>query len=273
MSKAEKIWGDLADKQNVAKRLSPQVLLRHKRSSRLYVCATGSSVSRLPPGCISAMIDHDTIGINGWLAHPLVPTFYVTENGDMQDCDNAYLIKMLRLRAPSYCGTTMILKDSDYSGKNPLLPNDLPMSYWSNIVLSKEILINGGDRAGIAAHLRESLKSGKMLSDFNSFGIVPKRRGTAVFCIMLGYLLGYREIVLVGVDISNGRHFYELPVDADANPEPHFCESAKVGTPISQVILGIKDALFTSNGRTLSAISASDVFKGEIPEHNPEAKS
>lgn len=215
-------------------------------------------MDRLTGSILEDMQKSDTMGINTWISHPLVPTFFVTEVGKR----NSGILSAIRTHAEKYRDTPVILKDADYADPDAADPEDFDPIMRKNILVSREELLRGYDRKTVS----ESLSCRQELQhNFDMHGAVPRRRGTAVYATLLGYLLGYTEVILVGVDIITSRHFGE-PVTPE-NSQPHICEDPSIGVPISAVFLGIKDALFSNGRAALKAVYPSPAFCGEIQEH------
>lgn len=233
------------------------------RGTRAYVCCAGSSVENLPSVVLMDMFTRGFVfGINGWVYHPVAPALWICEIGEMNCHENKSLMDQLFARRGLYHNVPILVKDVDIaSDPVMMLPNHFPEEMIRNVITSREYLIPGGSRADVAAFLLDRESSGRLAEDFKK-GFLPKRRGTAVYAVILAYLLGFKDVVLVGCDMTSARHFYEKE-----NPGLHLAEDASLGIPISQVLLGVKDAFFyPESGRRLMAVFPSKAFGGEVQD-------
>ena len=125
-------------------------------------------------------------------------------------------------------------------------------------------MLVASSRGEVAGFFDYAKATRRLYRDFEN-GLMPKRRGTAVYAVVLAYLLGFENVVMLGVDLSNGRHFYDENDKPISDDEPvHLCEDDRIGLPISKVILGINDSLFEPENKSLSAFQPSVLFNGEI---------
>jgi len=241
-----------------------QKLLEQRKGDVCYVCAAGASVNLLPEEIVLDMSLNTVIGINGWCAHSVVPDIFILETHAQttRHDDNIQTIyKNLNDKASQYSKVPIVIKDIEDNGIDFEL---FPPALLPNVISCNTRLISGSSRAEIAQTLIQDRIARRLETDFNR-GILPKRRGTVVFALILAYLMGFGCVRMIGADIVSRRHFYE-PATVENVKEAHLCEFAGYGIPISQVILGVYDALFYSTGRSLKAFMPCSLFKGEIGE-------
>lgn len=250
-------WLDFVDK-GLVKWLSISALLPHKKSNRLYVCMAGSSVNRLPDKILEDIKKHDSIGVNGWVNHAIVPTFQLFEVMG----DQSYYLNTIIQRSADYSNTPKILKCVYRSDGKMLEPNTLPDDFLRSCFITNHAGVSGHDREAICRWL---VGNHDRFLQYLDSGVVLNRRGSGVCAMLLGHLLGYTDIILVGMDITDGRHFY-LKNEPEA---PHPGENPTTDIPVSQIVLGIHDAL-EHFGKTLRAVFPSPAFNGGIKSFTVE---
>lgn len=236
-------------------------LFNYKKGNVCYIGATGLTVKFVQKNILRHIKENTLIGMNGWIAHSLIPDMYILERPSLKglESEDVKLIRFgLQIKQKAYANVPIIKKD--FEGQDGI-EYPIPISLFDNVIKCKTWLIAGADRAEIFYNLQDKTK--KIQKDFLN-NLMPKRRGTAVFAIILAFLLGFKDIRLLGVDMTTNVHFYD---DADLprlDGGCHSCENAKIGCPISQVILGVNDALLKPNKVRLTAFMPSSAFCGEI---------
>lgn len=236
-------------------------ILQKKRGEVCFIGATGTTINDLPDSANDFIKKNTLIGINGWLLHKLIPDIYITEcfGIDRAGMDDVKAIKAaLMFKKIELAKTPIVLKDTN-TADFPY--NFFPYELIKNIIRFESRLIDGGCRKTIVRSLLK--RKPRLKSDFLNH-VLHSRRGTAVASIILAYLMEFKEIVLLGVDMEHGRHFYDSM--SGIYEEKHLCEDEKIGCPISQVILGVNEALLLPDGIKLSAFRPSRLFNKEIPD-------
>ena len=250
------------EKQGV--RLRPEILRPFLKGTTCYIGATGASVRDIPSHIFADMRRNTVIGINGWIHHDFTPDILIFESyadDYPEDAELAEYRESFVQRQLQYSGVPIIMKDAERSSVP--IPG-FPKSLYKNIVRSEEYLIVAKSRSEVAGFFDYAKATRRLYRDFEN-GLMPKRRGTAVYAVVLAYLLGFETVAMLGVDLSNGRHFYDADDKPVSNDEPvHLCESDKIGLPISKVLLGINDSLFEPENKLLCAFRPSELFNGEI---------
>jgi len=95
-------------------------LRKYKRSDVLFILGTGPSINQISAQRWQAISRHDTLGLNFWLYHPFVPTFYVVESspyGGPRDTVTRRIKEAANRRAIDYDDTIKIITDLYQSGR------------------------------------------------------------------------------------------------------------------------------------------------------------
>jgi hypothetical protein len=178
-----------------------------KRSDTLFILASGSSINELTDEDWRLIAAHDSLGFNFWPIHPFVPTYYFYETCVYED-RAALLAARLRTRREEYSRTvpfSMIGRWLQMNRPREAFDDDLVARTY---FYSAYTLPSNSARV-IAAALRIwGRRARGRLGDWDHTGIL-NHRTTADVAICFGYLCGYRRLVLLGVDLSNSRYFWE----------------------------------------------------------------
>ena len=172
----------------------------------LYILGSGASIGDLTSAHFDHIAKHSSVGINNWGVHPFVPDVYSFESvpwvGDGQDFPRAMgLLDRgdIRSRRPEI----LVLRPKTPSeiDKISVLPHELrtSVSFYGRVTpATRERRNLAGDIAGYFAHIVPRYPS-----------VVLDSGASVVRMTVLGILLGFRRIVLAGVDLNGSPYFWE----------------------------------------------------------------
>ncbi len=214
-------------RQTVQQRILPKLSCTHdplalrvadfKKSDTLYVMATGGSINDLPPQAWDDIRRCDSLGINFWLYHEHVPTWFSCEVS-RTPADAAAMMKLLAQRMPDYQNTAFLLKDIHrLDERYPQWSSEFPLSTIQHLYTLHTLSVKGRDTAS----LRRSLRWYRRLGYFNpseTLWGIPMKRATIFLALSFAVMAGYKRIVLCGVDLNNTAYFYDHPRYAAARP-------------------------------------------------------
>lgn len=189
---------------------------RWKTSDTLFVLGSASSINEISDERWQVIEKHDSAGINFWPAHPFVPRFFHFENidFDLQPVMYDALQKLIERRSEDYANTLKIITEVNSTGQRQTV-FELPEGIRKNLYV--------GFSMPVVARNEEELRYG--IRYFRSIGVfsphtkVPwlfKYGGSVIAMMTLGVLMGYKRIVLCGVDLNKQDYFYQ---DAKRYPE------------------------------------------------------
>lgn len=185
--------------------LSLQKLRSHRRSDTLYLLASGDSICGLEPQQWSEIRKSDSMGINFWLLHPHVPSYYCFET-PRTDYHRNLLFQNLISRAKDYAHTKSIFKVSHDFFKIPEPRSDIVSmaaafraSIPSYFTISNEVQLQT-----LMSSYERIIDPMRRHDDSALF----RKRASILFCTVLGADLGFRNIVLCGVDGSAGSGYF-----------------------------------------------------------------
>lgn len=250
------------------------LLSDNKRSDTLFILGSGSSIMEYDDTQWAEIAESDSIGINNWILHDFVPRFYA---GELL-LDSRWLstyARNLAIRYSDYAGSTLIIMK--WRPKMIYKLTYLPLKRTDYFVAPTVTIPAGGN----PRCLHFSLRCLDRIGVLRQVPIFFTRTGSVDWCVLFGYKLGYRNIVLCGVDLNNTRYFWEinaehyeeknfvLPEKRQRGPIHKTLDSTRCsgGIPIDQVLLAIKDALLEPRGISLYVGSKTSALYPRIPAY------
>jgi len=196
-----------------------------KKSDRVFVLASGSSVSDLTPADWEHISSSDSIGFNYWMVHDFVPDFYFIEPvgpGDVWEV----LLQLFELRKASYSKIPFICDYKlwqSYENCNPL--TKIPSEIFDNIYFYSPyyLRLNSKKLTLLALWYWRLFKITRAkLSD------IIHQRASLSALIMFSIFAGYKEIVLVGVDLNDTAYFWETSTTKQYPIQPPNDQKGKI---------------------------------------------
>ena len=205
---------------------------------------------------------HDSIGLNFFLLHDHVPTYYVMEK--VLSNHRA----LLEIRAEAHDGVPLILG----SQIGNLHLGRLKFRLDNTAKLSRRIidriyysydLLPPGHKEHQMVKAYELMNRLGLFKVKRRFRMLTKRRGSVAQLINLAVRIGYQHIVLCGVDLNHSEYFYDplreeleskgFPVPPNTQPtDIHDTnDPGKIEVTIKQVIMAINDLVLQPRGISL----------------------
>ncbi len=180
--------------------LTKPVLFQAKQSENLFILGSGASTNAFTEAQWRAIRDGDSLGMNDWILQDHVPTFYSGEFADPIEFpgivdDYRY---NLRIAAPGYRDCVSFFR---FRNRNVLENADVIRAFRGRIALQK--WVGGRTEGEVGERIRKI--------DLRRRGYVTEllHYSTSVDTgVMLGAYLGYKRIILCGVDLNNVKYFY-----------------------------------------------------------------
>lgn len=174
---------------------------------------TGASVNNYKGSYWEKIRDNYSVGINYWALHDFVPNYLMLEFIGNHD---SLLDNVLMRRCSEFSKCNIVIKgnylnSNNYKFINSRL-NKIPDSLKKNMYLSKDFPIPGDNYTDFK-------KSVYLLHKLGFFGkkkkidYLAQSRGTLIAAIIMGIKLGFKKIVLCGVDLNNCSNFYMSDYD------------------------------------------------------------
>jgi hypothetical protein len=244
-----------------------------KTSDTVFILGSGSSINAITEERWEAIRRCDSFGFNFWLLHRHVPTFYTTEAPSFADAEvGEALARAMVKREQDYRNVFLLLTDLT-PDRTPFLEL-VPSGLRRNLHAMQTVPAFARSRVELEANVR-------LLEDRGLFAAgradrLFKYRATVSMLVSLAVKMGYRKIVLCGIDLSNPVYFYQ---DAERYPETAtFQSSVRVAEPvhttlierpllrpIDEVLVVLKDLVLDPLGVELYVESASSALFPRIP--------
>lgn len=194
----------------------------YRKSDTLFILGSGPSINAIPAERWGAIARHDSIGFNFWPYHSHVPTLYYFEAADPVEWPHVYvsMLALFRERAGAYRHVPKII--SELQRAHHMVPQ-LPPEWRENLYCHLPITLAARTPEEFGAGLRYVARSLALQRAFRR-GRLFKYVSSLSALVPLAMLLGYRQVVLCGIDLHNQEYFYQderlYPASASFTPEP-----------------------------------------------------
>lgn len=184
-------------------------LRERKCAERLYLLGSGSSVNQIPSEIWQEMQSQVSVGINHWTIHNFIPDIYAIEtvpDHRREALPSSYPLEINHLNHLKVLDRRAI-HDSDVSiwclaprsdGENEQLQN-IPRNLWDKTFVYYRFTPVTRQLSNLTNDLRSVIS---YLRFDDSSLVLPDSGASLVRLVILGMVSGFREIILVGVDLS-----------------------------------------------------------------------
>lgn len=251
-------------------------LKQYKNSDTLFILGSGESIAGYTAGQFKEIKGHDSIGFNFWLLHSHIPTYYVVEF--QPKCERSRLLwENLERRAKDYVEVPVLIKYSTtFWNERHLLPKTL-----KRLFVASSMSIPGMIGRTFSRWL-SILDSLKIFDCLLPDGLILYRQASLSWLLIFAMQLGYKKIVLCGVDLNTPRYFYEISKDfchernllippAGFTTDVHPTNSQSYcigGLPISDVLHIMDDVLLKKRGVEIFVGAKSSALYPGFPLYN-----
>ena len=197
-------------------------ILDSAATGTIFILGAGWSVNDLSERMVKHIGEHQSVGINFWFFHHFVPTVFSFDAGKVAEDEEAHVrASMVALgglfarrevsnRKPKVLYLRPYQSEPDYLVPCPPELND---SSW----VSGRANLLSRDPDSVEADLRLLTKRavrGKLPG-----GVLPDNGSSVVRLIFLALAQGFKDIVLVGIDLDTRPHFWFAPQYLERYPE------------------------------------------------------
>lgn len=177
-----------------------------KRSDTLFILGSGASVNELREKDWEYIASCNSVGFNYWMAHPFVPDLYFTEPPPNETGWTDFL-QINEVCKDNYSNVPYIVNFKEWQKKAKLYPlNSIPQSLKENLYYYSPFYLRL-NKPWIIKLTLLGWKSNAAKPD--KFDWLILQRASLGMLIMFGLFAGFKNIVLIGVDLSNTRYFFE----------------------------------------------------------------
>ncbi len=203
----------------------------YRRSSdTVFILGSGGSVAAIGEEGWSHIRKHDSIGFNFWLIHPHRPSLYFIEGLRYLESYRT-MIDWIHKRELAYRDIPLVIEYKLWSHWGCRL-EDLPDSIRAHTYLNAPWFKPTYDQDRMRQYLRRWRALGS--SPVDQLVNMIHHRATVGALVATAYCLGYRRIVLVGVDLNSTRYFFE-EMEGLEGPFPQNIETAGVHQTMLEV--------------------------------------
>jgi hypothetical protein len=187
-----------------------------KTSETLFVLGSAKSINDISAERWNVIGKHDSVGINFWPVHSFVPSFFHFENISFDEQPVMYtaFLDLLKHRSDAYVNTPKIITEVHSDNPRQLL-YELPEGIRKHLYLGFSMPViarNEGElRVGIGY-----MRSIGVFLHRDRIAWLFKYGGSVIAMMMLAVVMGYKRIVLCGVDLNEQEYFYQ---DRERYPE------------------------------------------------------
>ncbi len=257
--------------------LSTLDLSKHKRCDTLFILGSGPSINRISAERWQAIARADTLGFNLWLIHPFVPSLYFFEGTPWEDRFCAAYLRLATERAAEYAGVPKVCMEVVFPGRSYIA--ELPEGWRKNLYAVPYIPAFSRDDGEFNRMLAYLIEDGAFTSETRIHRLL-KHCGSLSTMVTLGVKMGYRRIVLCGIDLTAQDYFYQdaglYPAWKDmdfyagtafrAKSHATMTRYAWGNTPIDVVLLEMKRQVLDPRGIELYVESRSSALWPRIPQ-------
>jgi hypothetical protein len=189
-------------------RLDQVDLLQTKSSDTLFVLGSGPSINRISPERWQSIAAHDTVGFNWWLYHSFVPKFYFFEVIEKEVSPEAFesYLALAGHRAPDYASTIKVAMEFHRLGVQTL--DHLPSAFRNNLFAAHKVEAPARTDGELAQALCY-LQSRGAFQVTGHFSYLLKYAASLTTMLAFALRLGYKRIVLCGIDLKTSDYFFQ----------------------------------------------------------------
>ena len=185
---------------------------KYTSSNTLFILGSGSSINNVSKKKWEKIRKNDSIGLNRWPIHPHKPTLLVFELpwADNVEYTKEYL-NLLRKTKKKYKDVPKIIKGISLSSLKHVRFELIPDFLLDNLLLASDTgfggIVDWNSRPETNRELLGYLLSNGFFKT-GYLGAQYKKRGSVSFTLHLAKALGYKNIVLCGVDMDDRGYFF-----------------------------------------------------------------
>jgi len=173
-----------------------------------YIFGNGSSVNSLTESDFEEIRNSVSVGINAWPLHPFVPDFYSFEfsrHSTEPDPELVFLVERANSNLQqSTRGALLFLRPGLPAGLQAVVPL-APEAEATSFLYGRSNFFSTTPR-GLKADLDKIMREIGRRSLSSS--VLPDNGGSVIRMIFLALIAGFREIVLLGVDLNDNPYFW-----------------------------------------------------------------
>jgi hypothetical protein len=181
-----------------------------KTSDTVFVLGSGWSINEIPNARWEVIGRHDSIAMNFWPLHAFVPRVYLFENVKrIEGWESIFdeLQRLLQRRAQDYRNTIKIISEELQLFAPRQLVFEVPENFRRNLYIGFSSAVVARTEAELVAGLRYLRRQG-LFAPGTHIPWLFKYQGSVIGVLSLAARMGYRRIILCGIDLGKAEYFY-----------------------------------------------------------------
>lgn len=182
-----------------------------KSSDTIFILGSGYSINNLTAKDWDLIESHDSFGFNSWMFHKHIPTYYgweISFKKTYYDAQN----RALASKQGAYKNVPVFMQYQHAVNRSFSL-EDIAVSE-DNLYYFTPFFPHTTNRSLLKKMVRKKLNS--KTKELNE---VVNYSGSLSYIIMMCYYLGYKEIVLLGIDLNDPRYWFMRDYDLDEHAQ------------------------------------------------------
>jgi hypothetical protein len=183
-------------------------LLKIKSSDTLFVLGSGPSINRISAERWQLITANDTLGFNFWLYHSFVPKFYFFESIEKPASPEVFdsFLALTRRRAADYASTVKVV--TEFHRLETQTMDHLPPEFRKNVFAVHKVEAPARNEAEFARAL-QYLQRRRAFQVTGRFSSLLKYASSLTSILVFALKLGYKRIVLCGIDLKTPDYFFQ----------------------------------------------------------------
>ena len=192
-------------------------LQKHRKSDILFLLGSGPSINELNKSDWDKITSNDSWGFNFWFCHDFIPKKYFLQspisnlnNPEHLNALDNMMTNMLMDKRKKYEKVKFFLRGdgvNDYRFHKTKIGKTIFTQGFDYSFLP-ELIVSSKSRIPPKAIIRQMYLAG-FFSKKNKLMPIPKFGSTITELISFGLINGYKKIILCGIDMNDGGHFYD----------------------------------------------------------------
>lgn len=189
------------------------------KNDTVFILGSGPSINSLTDKNWEYIDSKDSWGFNFWFCHDFIPNYYFLQSPKKKNHD-ILMLKIFKSKSKKYKRTNFIIRGDS------LNRGFFHKSQIGSFILKSKFnfsfmpeLIFGSNYKGKTSQILSKLHRYKFFENVNGSMPIPKFGSTIGELIPLALKLGYKKIVLCGIDMNSSSHFYDIKKYTDKFPE------------------------------------------------------
>ncbi|MEJ2905686.1 hypothetical protein WAE58_24795 [Pedobacter panaciterrae] len=220
------IKGSVKDGYNY---LNTKSISDNKKSDTLFILGSGPSINEITDEEWSYIKKNESWGFNFWFCHDFIPSAYIIQSvyrrsDDKQkafaDSLDQLMTDMLTDKKERYTKVNFFARGDGVNNQkffNSKIGTFIKNNFRENIFLMPECPISSKNKVNPYLFMQVLNKNGFLTSTKEVLPI-PKFGSTIGELIPLALILGFKKIVLCGIDMNDGAHFYDKEINYEKYP-------------------------------------------------------